>query len=107
MCVAGGALNSIVIRRSYRLLDVKASRRHDLLMSTAKRATVYFDPEVHKALRLRAAASDQSISDMVNDAVRASLAEDAADLAAFDARKRERSVSFDSFVQGMKRRGVI
>ena len=76
-------------------------------MSTPKRATVYFDPEVHKALRLRAAANDQSISDLVNDAVRASLAEDAADLAAFDKRKRERSVSFDSFVQGMKRRGLI
>ena len=76
-------------------------------MSTPKRATVYFDPEVHKALRLRAAANDQSISDMVNDAVRASLAEDAADLAALDKRKRERSVSFDSFVQGMKRRGLI
>jgi plasmid stability protein len=76
-------------------------------MSTPKRATVYFDPEVHKALRLRAAASDQSISDMVNDAVRASLAEDATDLAAFDKRKRERSVSFDSFVQGMKQRGLL
>jgi plasmid stability protein len=76
-------------------------------MSTPKRATVYFDPEVHKALRLRAAANDQSISDMVNEAVRASLAEDAMDLAAFDQRKRERSVSFDSFVQAMKRRGQI
>lgn len=76
-------------------------------MSASKRATVYFDPEVHKALRLRAAASDQSISDMVNDAVRASLAEDAMDLAAFDKRKRERSVSFDSFVQGMKQRGLL
>jgi hypothetical protein len=76
-------------------------------MSTPKRATVYFDPEVHKALRLRAAANDQSISDMVNDAVKASLAEDAIDLASFDKRKRERSISFDSFVQGMKRRGAI
>lgn len=76
-------------------------------MSTAKRATVYFDPEVHKALRLRAAANDLSISEMVNEAVRASLAEDAVDLAAFDRRKRERSMSFDSFVRGMKRRGVI
>lgn len=55
-------------------------------MSTLKRATVYFDPDVHKALRLRAAANDQSISDMVNAAVRASLAEDAADLAAFEVR---------------------
>jgi hypothetical protein len=76
-------------------------------MTTPKRATVYFDPEVHKALRLHAAASDQSISDMVNAAVRASLAEDAIDLAAFDKRKRERSVSFDSFVQGMKQRGAL
>ena len=76
-------------------------------MSTPKRATVYFDPEVHKALRLRAAASDQSISDMVNEAVRAALAEDAVDLAAFDKRMRERSVSFDSFVQGMKQRGLL
>jgi len=76
-------------------------------MSTLKRATVYFDPEVHRALRLRAAANDQSISDMVNEAVRASLAEDAIDLAAFDKRKRERGVSFDSFVQGMKRRGAL
>lgn len=76
-------------------------------MSTPKRATVYFDPEVHKALRLRAAASDQSISDMVNEAVKVALAEDAVDLAAFDKRKRERSVSFDSFVQGMKRRGAL
>ncbi len=76
-------------------------------MSTPKRATVYFDPEVHKALRLRAAVSDQSISEIVNEAVRASLAEDAMDLAAFDKRKRERSVSFDSFVQGMKQRGLL
>ena len=76
-------------------------------MSTPKRATVYFDPEVHKALRLRAAANDLSISDMVNEAVRASLAEDADDLAALDKRKRERSVSFGGFVQSMKRRGLI
>ena len=76
-------------------------------MSSAKRATVYFEPEVHKALRLRAAANDRSISDLVNDAVRVSLAEDAADLSAFDRRKKERSVSFDSFVRGMKRRGLI
>lgn len=76
-------------------------------MSTPKRATVYFDAEVHKALRLRAAANDQSISDMVNAAVRASLAEDAADLAAIDKRQRERSLSFDSFVRSMKRRGLI
>jgi plasmid stability protein len=76
-------------------------------MSTPKRATVYFQPEIHKALRLRAAANDRSISDLVNDAVRISLAEDAADLSAFERRRKERSVSFESFVRGMKRRGLI
>jgi plasmid stability protein len=76
-------------------------------MTTPKRATVYFEPEIHKALRLRAAANDRSISDIVNEAVRVSLAEDAADLSAIDTRKRERSESFDSFVQSMKRRGLI
>lgn len=76
-------------------------------MTNPKRATVYFEPEVHRALRLRAAANDRSISDMVNDAVKATLAEDAEDLEAFDRRKSERSVSFESFVRGMKRRGRL
>jgi plasmid stability protein len=69
-------------------------------MTTPKRATVYFQPGVHKALRLRAAASNQSISNMVNDAVKALLAEDAVDVAAFDSRKRERSQSIEAFVRG-------
>lgn len=76
-------------------------------MDTQKRATVYFEADVHRALRLRAAAMDRSISDMVNDAVKAALAEDADDLAAFSDRKNDRNLSFDTFVQGLKRRGRI
>ena len=76
-------------------------------MVSAKRATVYFEPDVHRALRLKAAASDRSISDMVNEAVKSALAEDAEDLAVFAKRKNEKSVSFDKFVQGLKRRGRI
>jgi plasmid stability protein len=76
-------------------------------VDNSKRATVYFSPEVHKALRLRAAASDRSISDMVNDAVRVALAEDAADLEAFSDRRSEKSVSFEAFVASLKRRGRI
>jgi len=76
-------------------------------MDTQKRATVYFEADVHRALRLRAAAMDRSISDMVNDAVKAALAEDAEDLAAFSERKNDRNLSFDTFVQGLKRRGRI
>ena len=76
-------------------------------MESSKRATVYFAADVHTALRLRAAASDRSVSDMVNDAVRVALAEDASDLEAFSSREREKSISFDTFVTGLKRRGRI
>ena len=76
-------------------------------MESSKRATVYFTAEVHKALRLRAAASDRSISDMVNDAVRAALAEDAVDLDSFAERRGEKSTSFESFVTSLKRRGRL
>jgi plasmid stability protein len=76
-------------------------------MDTSKRATIYFAPEVHKALRLRAAAADRSLSDMVNDAVRAALAEDADDLEAFSTRRTEKSVTFEAFVAGLKRRGRL
>mgnify|MGYP001620196664 CR=1 FL=1 len=76
-------------------------------MSTSKRATVYFDPEIHRALRLKAATTDRSISDMVNDAVKLALAEDAEDLAAFEERKREPNLDFEQFVKALKRRGKI
>ena len=58
-------------------------------MSLPKRATVYFEPEIHRALRLKAAATYRSISDMVNDAVKLALAEEAEDLAAFEERAQE------------------
>ena len=76
-------------------------------IDNSKRATIYFDAEVHQALRLRAAATDRSISDMVNDAVKLALAEDAEDLAAFDKRKSEPSVSFESLVRDLRKRGRI
>jgi plasmid stability protein len=76
-------------------------------MDTQKRATIYFHPDIHRALRLRAAATDRSISDMVNEVVKAALAEDAEDLAAFDERKNEKDLSFETFVKGLKRRGRL
>ena len=76
-------------------------------MDDSKRATVYFDASVHQALRLKAAATDRSISAMVNDAVKQSLAEDAEDLTAFEKRKREPSVLFESLVRDLRKRGRI
>lgn len=76
-------------------------------MSDPKRTTVYFEPDIHKALRLKSAVSERSISEMVNDAVRYSLAEDAEDLAAFDERADEPTVDFEDFVKKMKRSGKL
>ncbi len=76
-------------------------------MEQSKRATVYFDPEVHRALRLKAAATDRTLSEMVNDAVKAALAEDAEDLSSFEERQHEPSVAFEDFVKDLKRLGKI
>lgn len=76
-------------------------------MATAKRATVYFDANLHKALRVKAAETEQSISDLVNAAVRLSLVEDAEDLAAFEARASEPSLAFEAVLKDLKRRGKL
>ena len=76
-------------------------------MSTTRRATIYLDPEVHRALRLKAAATDQSISDMVNAALKRALAEDAEDLEAFGKCRGEESIDFEEFVRALKRRGRL
>ncbi len=76
-------------------------------MSKLKRATVYFDPSLHKALRLKAAQTDRSLSDLVNSAIRRSLAEDALDLAVFEERAREPSLDFEAVLKDLKRRGEL
>jgi len=65
------------------------------------------DSDLHRALRLKAAATDRSISEIVNEAVRRSLAEDAADLAAIETRAMEPEVDFAVVVKNMKRRGRL
>lgn len=76
-------------------------------MDPIKRATIYFDADLHQALRLKAAASDSSISEIVNEATRLALAEDIEDLEAIRSRAREPSISFESFVKQMRRRGRL
>jgi plasmid stability protein len=77
------------------------------VMPKTKRATVYLDPTLHRALRVKAAETDQSLSDLVNDAVRQSLSEDAADLAVFEARNRESALRFEDVLKDLKRRGKL
>jgi len=76
-------------------------------MSSPRRATVYLDPELHRALRVKAAETDQSISELVNAAVRQTLAEDAEDLAAFRSRAKEPNLDFESVLKDLRRRGKL
>jgi hypothetical protein len=77
-------------------------------MKTAmKRATVYFDSQIHRALRLKAAETERSVSDLVNNAVKLSLAEDAEDLTAFEQRAREPNLAFEDFLKDLRKRGKI
>jgi hypothetical protein len=77
------------------------------MTDTSKRATVYFDPQLHAALRLKAAHSDRSISEIVNDAVRAALAEDQDDLAAFEDRIAEPTMSYEALLDELKANGKL
>jgi predicted transcriptional regulator len=75
--------------------------------TAAMRATVYLDPELHKALRLKAVETTQSISKLVNDAIKESLAEDAEDIAAFEKRVKEQLISYDAMLKRLKKDGRI
>ncbi|MBW2603363.1 MAG: CopG family transcriptional regulator [Deltaproteobacteria bacterium] len=77
------------------------------MATPTKRATVYLDPVLHKALKLKAVETSRSISDLVNEAVREALAEDAEDLAAFDERADEPLISYDQMVKRLKKDGRI
>ena len=68
---------------------------------------MYFDPIVHKALRLKAVATERSVSDLVNDAVKLALSEDAEDLAAFEERAHEPEEDFQTFVKSLRARGQL
>jgi hypothetical protein len=76
-------------------------------MDETKRVTICFDAAVHRALRLRAAAWNRSISDMVNEAVRMTLAEDADDLRDADQRHAEPGSGFEEFVTNLRDGGCI
>lgn len=77
------------------------------MATQTKRATIYFDPDLHKALRLKAVETSRSVSDLVNEAVKEALAEDAEDLLAFDERTDEPLISYDEMVKKLKKDGRL
>jgi hypothetical protein len=79
-------------------------------MPARKRATIYFEPVLHDVLRVKAAEADTSISDIVNEVVRRSLAEyeeEAEDLADLERRRAEPNIPFEEVVADLKRRGRL
>jgi|AntDeeMinimDraft_5_1070356.scaffolds.fasta_scaffold11125_2 plasmid stability protein len=84
------------------------SGQEEIAMTTAsKRSTVYFDEQLHTALRLKAAHTHRSVSELVNDAVRAALAEDQEDLAAFSDRVAEPTMSYEALLDDLKAHGKL
>jgi len=75
--------------------------------TAAKRATIYFEPELHKAIRLKAADTHRTLSDIVNEAVRAALREDQEDLAAFEDRVAEPTISYEALLKDLKANGKL
>ena len=72
-----------------------------------KRSTVYLATDLHQALRIKSAHTDRSISDLVNDSLRATLREDQEDLEAFEARADEPVISYESLLKKLKADGKI
>lgn len=77
------------------------------MLREQKRTTIYFEAAIHRALRLKSIETERSLSDLVNEAVRLSLAEDAEDLTAFEERALEENLSFEAVVKDLKQRGQI
>jgi hypothetical protein len=77
------------------------------MATQTKRATIYFDPNLHKALRLKAVETSRSVSELVNAAVREALSDDAEDLLAFEERADETLISYEEMVKRLKKDGHI
>jgi len=77
------------------------------MVTPTKRTTLYLDPDLHKALRLKSIATSKSVSEIVNNAIRESLVEDGEDFEAFEKRIKEPLISYDEMVKRLKKDGKI
>ena len=73
----------------------------------SKRSTIYFETDVHQALRIKAASVHQSVSELVNEAVRLVLREDQEDLSSFSQRENEPNMSYEELLEHLKAHGKI
>ena len=73
----------------------------------SKRSTVYFEPEIHQALRIKAATTNTSVSEVVNEAVRIALREDQEDLSVFEERVNGPTLSYEELLKDLKAHGKL
>lgn len=77
------------------------------MSNLSKRSTIYFEPSIHQALKLKAASSHLSVSELVDEAVRLLMSEDQEDLAAFSDRERDKEISYEALLNDLKKHGKI
>ena len=77
------------------------------MSNLSKRSTIYFEPTIHQALKMKAASSHLSISELIDEAVRLLMNEDQEDLAAFSERENEKEISYESLLNDLKKHGKI
>jgi len=77
------------------------------MSNLSKRSTIYFEPNIHQALKVKAASSHLSVSELVDEAVRLLMSEDQEDLAAFSERESEREMSYEALLNDLKKHGKI
>ena len=77
------------------------------MKANTKRTTVYLDSDLHRALRIKAAQTEHSMSELVQEAIKFSLAEDSIDLAAFEQRRKESSLPFEDVLKKLRKNGKI
>jgi predicted DNA-binding protein len=77
------------------------------MTTLSKRSTIYLEPSLHQALRIKALETSRSISEIINEAVKEALAEDAEDLATFEERQDEPLIGYEQMVKRLKKDGRI
>ncbi|MBV1959273.1 MAG: hypothetical protein KUG53_00940 [Pseudomonadales bacterium] len=77
------------------------------MSNLSKRSTVYFEPSIHQALKMKAASSHLSLSELVDEAVRLLMSEDEDDLSAISDRADEKEISYEALLKDLKKHGKI
>ena len=78
-----------------------------IMSNLSKRSTVYFEPQIHQALKVRAATTDVSVSELIDEAVRLLMREDQEDLKAISSRVAEEDISYEALLDDLKKHDKI